>query len=110
MKNNIHSASTAPSVEVVAISKLFSKRSRGCAGIADLLGVFAMVLILRDGDGSGYGYGYGSRDLDSDLSLLLLIQTLLQVGALDLLLLLSRLEVLVVVGNVQRLEWIRHIK
>lgn len=108
MKKNLHSAGSTPSVKIVAVSQLFSKGSRGCAGVADLLGVFAVVLILRDGDGSRYGYGSGG--LGSDLGLLLLVQALLLVGALDLLLLLGWLEALLVVGNVQRLEWIRHIK
>jgi hypothetical protein len=107
VREDLHSAGAAPAVEVVAVSQFLGERGGWGASVADLLGVFAVVLVLGY-DGSGGGCW--GRSLGNDLRLLLLVNTLLLVGALDLLLLLGWLEALIVVRNVQRLEWIRHIK
>jgi hypothetical protein len=95
---------------VVSVSELLSLRSWGCASIANLFGILPMMFILSfpdsavDNCGCGCGYGGGL------LRLLLFVESLLVVRTLDLvfLVVLGSLEGVLIVGDVQRLEWIRH--
>jgi hypothetical protein len=93
----------------VPLAKLFGLRGGGRAGVADLFGVFAVVFVLGGGDGVVGGGGGGDGLLRGLLGLLRFVKALVVVGALDLLVLLHCLEALLVGGDIQRLEWVRHL-
>lgn len=85
----------------MSISELLGLRSGRSSVVSDLLGVFL--------DSSRDGLGVDRLIGDTNLSgfLLLLIDPLLMMGALDFLFS-SRSEGLLVVGDIEGLEWIGH--
>jgi hypothetical protein len=104
MVYQVHSAGAAASVVVVALSQLLGVGGGRCAFIAYVLGV------VSDSFGEGFidGGGLGGGGLVGGFELLLLVEALLLVSALHLLFGGCGLVGLLIVGDIESLEWIGH--